>query len=326
MSVYKNIENFLAQKSSRIQSLPLRPIILKWLNSPSMKKSLQIIDKKVAYLVQEYQHGGEGKLIQWFLSNDVDFVTITAERYIIDYLVSQNSNIQDNLGKKGIDAILRLENEKVGIEVTTVNGFIAEWILVERLTELLDSKHIIDDKSLRIEYDYQRIVQETQQNRIYQYLDNVSTAIETKDHERLKSLDVSVEFDQIRSGLISWNHNQAQNFPWLKYLTTDLFAKLSESNKKKQLMLYPKNIIFIGVNHIAPSNWVIPSIFQEIGRGGASYSSQIKGIETYWVKVMQDFNCIKGICFFYYSLERNDPFYPLRIFWSNEGGRLPINL
>lgn len=326
MSVYNNIENFIVQKSSRIQSLPFRPIIMKWLNSPSMKKSLQIIDKKVEYLLQEYQHGGEGKLIQWFLSNDLNFVTITAERYIIDYLVSQNINIEDNLGRQGVDAILRLENEKVGIEVTTLNAFIAEWILVERLAELLDSKHVIDDKTLGIGYDHERIIQETQQNRLYQYLDDVSSAIETEDHERLKVLDVSVEFDQIRPGFISWNPSQAQNFPWFKYLTTDLFAKLSESNKRKQLMLYPKNIIFVGVNHIAPFNWAIPSIFQEIGSSGASYSSQIEGVETYWRKVMQDYHCIKGICFFCYSLERYGPFYPLRIFWGDEAERLPINL
>ncbi len=299
---------------------------MKWINSSSMKESLEIIDKKVAHLLQQFQVGGESKLIQWFLTDDMNFVTITAERYIIDYLKTKNSNIEDNLRKEGIDAILRLGDEKVGIEVTTLNGFFAEWILIERLSEMLNSKKVIDDKTLRVTYNYERIMRETQQNRMHQYLENMSTAIAAGDYETLKTLEVSIEIERRWSGVISWDRSNADNFPWFRYLTDDLFTKLSDVSKKRQLMSYEKNIIFIGVNHIAPSNWAIPSIFEEIGHGGASYSVQINGIESFWYKIMQNCHYIKGICFFCISIDKDVPFYPLRVLWSDEKEILPINL
>ena len=126
ISEFRNIEDFLNRKSTRIQKLKHKPIIMKWLESPSMKESLRVIENKVKYLLENYQGGGESKLIQWFLSGDINFVSITAERYIIDYLISKNSNIEDNLRKTGIDAKLKIDNENIGIEVTTLNGFIAE--------------------------------------------------------------------------------------------------------------------------------------------------------------------------------------------------------
>lgn len=299
---------------------------MKWMNFPSMKESLEIIDKKVAYLLQQYQVGGESKLIQWFLADDLNFVTITAERYIIDYLKTINSNVEDNLSKKGIDATLQLGDEKVGIEVTTLNGSFAEWILKERLAELLYSKNVIDNKTLRVAYDYERIMKETQQNRIYQYIEDLGDAIAMEDHESLKTLDVSIEIEYRWSGYINWSRGNADNFPWLRYLTNDLFSKLSDSNKNNQLKRYEKNIIFIGVNHIAPSNWTIPSIFLEIGCGGNSYNLQIESIESFWIKTMQNYNSIKGICFFCISIDKEAPFYPLRILWRDKKEILPINL
>lgn len=326
ISAYKNIEKFLKKKSTRIERLKHRPIIMKWIESPSMKKSLQIIDRKVGYLFERYQDGGESKLIQWFLSGDINFVTLTAERYIIDYLISQNRNIKDNLGKKGIDAKLTVGGENIGIEVTTLNGFIAVWILRERLSELLSSKNVLDDKTLRFTYDHERIMKETAKNRMHQYVEELSTAIETEDAISLNNLDASIEFEYRWAGEISWNHSNTDSFPWLKYLTDELLSKLTVSNKRKQLMEYSRNIIFIGVNYITPSNWAIPSIFEEIGSGGTSYSAQIEGIENFWTKVMQDHQNIVGICFYSYSIDKVGPFYPLRIIWSNEEENLRINL
>ena len=326
ISEYKNIEDFLNRKSTRIQKLKHKPIIMKWLESPSMKESLRVIEKKVKYLHENKQGGGESKLIQWFLSGDINFVSITAERYIIDYLISQNSNIEDNLGKTGIDAKLKVGDENIGIEVTTLNGFIAEWILIERLSEFLFSKDVLDDKTLRIAYDHKRIMKETELNKIHQYIEKLGAAIEAADNKNLNNLDVSIEFEHRWPGVISWNHSGADSFPWLKYLKDDLLSKLSESNKKKQLMEHPRNIIFVGVNHIAPSNWAIPSIFEEIGTGGTSYKIQIESIENFWTEVMKDHQGITGICFFYYSLDRVGPFYPLRIIWNNKEDNLRINL
>jgi hypothetical protein len=299
---------------------------MKWMESPSMKKSLQIIDKKVEYLLANYQDGGEHKLIDWFLTGDRNFVTQTAERYIIDYLISQNSNIEANLRKTGIDAKLKVGDEIVGIEITTLNGFIAEWILIERLSEFLSAKDVLDDKTLRIAYDHARIMKETEQNRIHQYIEDLGAAIEAVDINSLKNLDVSIEFEHRWAGVISWNHSKADSFPWLKYLKDDLLSKLSESNKKKQLMEHSRNIIFVGVNHIAPSNWAIPSIFEEIGTGGTLYNTQIENIENFWTKVMQEHQNFTGICFYYYSIDKVGPFYPLRIIWNNEGENLKISL
>lgn len=324
MWTYKNIETFLSQKRTKIDKLPLKPIIMEWMNYPSMNQPLEIIDKKVAYLLNQYQAGGETKLIQWFLTNDRNFLAITAERYIIDYLKSRNRNIEDSLRKVGIDAKLRIKDGIVGIEVTTLNGFVVEWIFSERLTDLLDSKNILADKTLRIKYDHARIMEE--KDKIYSYLKDVIAAIEAKDIEKLKILDISVKFEQNRAGLISWDHKKVKNFRWCKYLTSDLLKKLSKSNKKRQLMGYPKNIVFVGVNQIAPPNQTIPSIFEEIGLGGSRHSLQIEKIENFWSDAMEKNHNIMGICFFCYSIEKEEPFYPLRIFWSNRTEKLPINL
>lgn len=332
ISAYKNIEEFLKRKSTKIQRLKRRPIIMKWIESPSWikspskKQSLQLIDRQVEYLLEHYQEGGESKLVQWFLSDDINFVTLTAERYIINYLISQNSNIKDNLGKTGVDAKLKVEDENIGIEVTTLNGFIAEWILTERLFELLSSKKVIDNKTLRITYDHERIMKENADNRMYQYIEELSTAIETEDATRLKNLDASIEPEYRWAGEISWDHSNADSFPWIKYLTDELLSKLTTDNKRNQLLEFPQNIIFIGVNNISPSNWAIPSIFEEIGIGGASYSLQIEGIENFWTKAMQEHQNIAGICFYCYSLCQVDPFYPLRIIWRNGEENLLINL
>ncbi len=326
ISEHKSIEEFLKRKSSKIRRLKHRPIIMKWIEYPSMKQSLQIMDRKVGYLLEHHQDGGESKLIQWFLSGDINFVTLTAERYIIDYLISQNSNIEDNLGRTGIDAKLKVRDENIGIEVTTLNGFIAEWILEERLFESISTKNVLDDKTLRLTYDHKRIIEETVKNKMHQYIVELSTAIETEDVVSLKNLDASMEFEYRWAGKISWNHSNADSFPWLKYLTDELLSKLTASNKSRQLKEYSRNIIFIGVNHIAPSIDAIPSIFKEIGIGGTSYSAQIEGIEKFWTNVMQDHKNIAGICFYNYSIDKIGPFYPLRIIWSNEEENLRINL
>ncbi len=197
-SAYKNIEEFFKRKSTKIQRLSYRPIVMKWVASPSMNKPLQIIDKKAGYLLEHYQNGGEHKLSDWFLTGDQNFVTQTAERYIIDYLRFQNDNIEDNLKKEGIDATLQIGDEKIGVEVTTLNGSFAEWILIERLSEILNSNNIFHDKTLRIEYDYERIRSETQQNTIDQYLFALGEAIISKNYDSLKTLDVSIEISNFR--------------------------------------------------------------------------------------------------------------------------------
>lgn len=325
-SVYKNIEEFFNKKSRKISRLRYRPIIMKWLESPSMKKSLQIIDKKVGYLLEHYQSGGEHKLIDWFLTGDQNFVSQTAERYIIDYLRFQNVNIVDNLKKEGIDATLKIDDQNIGIEITTLNGSFAEWILTERLSEILNLQNFLGDKSLRIEYDYERIRNEMQQNTIVQYLISLGEAIISKNYDRLRTLDVSIEIVLEHFGIISWNSTTTNESPWLKYLTDDLFNKVSDDNKKNQLMKFERNIVFIGVNHVAPGNWAIPSIFDAIGNEGNFYGRQIDSIKEFWEQKMIEFNSIIGVCFFNISIDQESPFYPLKIFWRTGKDIIPINL
>ena len=314
----------MRRKCKKIAAMPRKPIITDWLQLPATQDSLRVIDGKVKYLLQH--QGGEKKLNQWLLSDDINFVTLTAERYVIDYLILKNSNMEDNLGEAGPDANLKLGDEDIGIEVTTLNGFIGEWILQERLIWFLSSSGLLHDKTLRIVYDHERIKHETDANTIYQYVEELATAIQAVNAEQLANLNVSVEWEQRWSGQVSWSHNNADSFPWFKYLTDDLLSKLSERRKKKQLKKHRRNVVFVGINHMSPFNWAIPSIFQEMGTGGVSYNIEIQSIEDWWSKIQQDHEEITGICFFCYSLEKVEPFYPLRIIWVNAAGSLPINL
>ena len=103
-----------------------------------MRQPLTIIDKFVANLLGPRHPGGTKKLEHWLLTSDKDFNAITAERYIINYLQQRNRGIVDNLLTDGVDAYLDCCGSTIGIEITTLNGFIADWILLERLTLLLD--------------------------------------------------------------------------------------------------------------------------------------------------------------------------------------------
>ena len=116
----ENIKQFLRSKQKKIENLnrPL-PIIIRWMKSPNMNNVLDIIDKHIAYLSN---NGGSKKLEQWLLAGDINFNTITAERYIIRYLQKRNDNLIDNLGTDGIDAHIVYDNSAIGIEITTLNG------------------------------------------------------------------------------------------------------------------------------------------------------------------------------------------------------------
>ena len=140
---FQNLSNYLNKK---IQATDWRqqPIILNWLNNSykdSMNQALKVIDKKVGYLLNQ---NARGKLRQWFRSDDSNFCTITAERYVIDYLKSKNNNINDNLynskKRSSVDAEINCDSKVIGIEVTTINGFISEWIFTERLPLYLKEK------------------------------------------------------------------------------------------------------------------------------------------------------------------------------------------
>lgn len=320
----QNIKSFIEGKRRKIESLTMQPIIISWLKSPSMQRSLEVIDKKVNYLLQNSHCGGKSKLSEWFLSGDENFVNITAERYIIGYLMSNNNIIRDNMKGKGPDASLVIGQDEVGIEITTLNGFVVDLIFTERLSEQLLLKGIILNKTIRIDYDHGRLI--NHKHMIYEYIKHVATAIDKYDCTSLNDLEISIEYEYRWPGSISWNHDSAENFPWFNYLTTGLISKLCKSSKSKQLKQFQKNLVFVGVNQIAPTNWAIPMIFEEIGRGGVSYTQAIDGIQKFWSRELQDLPHITGICYFCYSLPKEEPYYPLKVFWRNEADIIDINL
>lgn len=321
--MFPNIKDFLNRKQNNIkQNNWQKPIIFEWLEWPTMKKSLEVIDKKVSYLLQK---NAIGKLKQWFLSDDQNFNSITAERYIIDYLKLKNENIEDNLLREGVDAIYNFDAQKVGIEITTINGFIADWIFVERLPMYLREKQsqFFDSYTVEIDYNYERIKNEMQKNYIYNYIQNVGENIILGNESKLRSLEVAFRKTNRRTGCISWNHNRANNFPIIQcYLTNGLIERLN--SKEKQLSKHKNILIFVGVNHAGPMNWVNPRIFKEIGCGGISYQQQIGSIQKFLSKRLPQ--NVTGICYYNYALDREEPFYPLRIFWRNENQKIKLNL
>jgi hypothetical protein len=129
MVTFNNTRNFF--KGRNTSNNWRRSIILKWLESKNVNQSMQIIDKKIGILLTQ---NARKKLKQWLLSDDRDFNAITSERYIVDYLKGINKNINDTIFDSqnvGTDAELIYNNRKIGIEITTLNGFVADWILVK---------------------------------------------------------------------------------------------------------------------------------------------------------------------------------------------------
>lgn len=319
----KTIELYLDQRKNKVKGIEPSPIILKWLNSQCMKKPLAIINEQVEYLMK---NGGKKKIDQWFLTNDRNFNSITAERYIISYLRKQNRNIIDNLRTDGIDAYLNDEKSPVGIEITTLNGFVASWIFVERLTELLDSSGFLCDKGLELICSHRRIWDASRDGSINKFVKLANAAIESNNIENLSSLNLSVEFQHVFPGSISFSFKNSDDFPWFQYITDDLSQKLQKKSKANQLKNYSRNIVFVGVNHLSPGNWAFPGIFRDLGSDEKRFKSEIQELRDYWLTNMASLTNVIGICYFFYSLDNEAPFYPLKIFWRSEEDKIDITL
>ncbi len=285
-----------------------------------MSACLKIIDKKIGYLLKKK---AIGKLKQWFLSDDQNFNSITAERYIIDYLKLKNKNLEDNLKRKGPDAFLKINREKIILEVTTLNSFLAEWILVERLPMYLEEKNrvFLKNNGIRLFYSPKRLSDEMRKDGIYLYIQNIGNALSHKNFVKLKELEIKVEYDEALVGCISWKYLDENGINFLKYLTDGLVEKI---NKKNNQLRSNKALIFVGVNHVAASSWWNPDLFKEIGEGGVSYRDQIQGIQDYLSSKLS--KNILGVCYFSYSLDKEEPFYPLKMFWRNKKEKVNINL
>ncbi len=320
MVTFNNIKKFFEGRNT---SNDWRgPIILKWVESRNMNQSMQIIDRKIGILLSQ---NARKKLKQWLLSDDRDFNTITSERYIIDYLKGINKNINDNIFDSqnvGTDAELIYNNRRIGIEITTLNGFVADWIFIERLPIYLQEHNFCPGWSLEISYDYGRLKREMDRHQIYEYIEKVGECLIKGDLKQMKQLEVDAVNTKRRTGCIAWSYSKADNFPIMNYLTEGLIQKLKEKNK--QLSKHKENLVFVGVNHAGPTNRANPGIFKEMGGKGISYSPQINAIREFLKNELPVE--IIGVCYFHYSLDRENPFYPLTTFWRRSNRKLPINL
>ena len=129
------------------------PILLHWYEAGRMLDVIQIIEEKTNYLLSQ---GASSKVNEW-ISSDLALTQITAERYLLDSLRVINSNLEESFTGGGVDAYLVHGGKKIGIEVTTVNQSISEWILRERLLTYLSSYKYSRNDTIEITYDLAKI-------------------------------------------------------------------------------------------------------------------------------------------------------------------------
>ena len=318
-----NIQRFLKAHNDKMKGLQPHPMVVRWLQWPVMIHSLEIIDKHIGYLLH---HGAIAKLNQWFLAGDENFNSITAERYILAYLRQRNENLEDNLTAEGIDGFLEDEFGRVGVEITTLNGFIGDWIFVERLTEFLDEQNYLTMNSgLEISYSHARIRRAAQGKVIYDFVRKTGEAILSNDTQALSEMKIFVH-PHNRGASISFDIDDTDSFPWFRHITQDLQSKLQEKSKGQQLAQQTRNIVFVGLNHSSPSNWAFPGIFEDLANGELRYHSEIQEIREFWASTMPSLANLVGVCYFFYSLPSEVPFYPLKFFWRSEKDKIAINL
>jgi hypothetical protein len=318
------LEQYLQKNQRKLDKIDPPPIILRWMDSPGMRKSLSLIETHVEYL--QSRTGGTKKLQEWLLADDTKFNTFTAERYIVSYLRRKNANIVDNLSKVGVDAHLNIDGERVGIEITTLNKFWENWVWTERLMQILDDHRFLRDKSLVINYSRSRIAMKNSKA-VYEYVHEAAAAIMEQDHRALDGLGISVSVPDIPPGNIAWNiSDKTDDFPWLDYITNGVHGALRARKKPKQLKACQRNLVFVGLNHVSPVNWAFPRLFGELESSNTRYDLQIAGITDFWNSSMRGLTNVIGICYFFYSLDSEEPFYPLHIFWRSNSDRIAINL
>ena len=325
----QHLRQFLDGHQTKINKMPYPPIIERWLDSPGMVQSIETIEQLVAELFA-CTKGGKAKLREWFLEDDRQFNSITAERYILGYLKQQNQNIHEILCGGDVDAILACEDEEIGIEITTLNGFIADWIFRERLMEFLDGDSFQYVEGIQISYSYKRIQCEQQGNNIYKYIENVGNALIAKDNQALHCFDVKVDWSKGPPGSVSWEVVDGDEYPWFDDVTSKLLGHLQSSSKSRQFAKRDRNLVFVGVNHMSTVNYAFPRVFEALSVEdikSTAYYEQVEAICSFWrTALLENLQNVIGICFFVYSLDRLDPFYPLKMIWRNEQDSISIVL
>lgn len=289
------------------------PIIHRWMALPRMQKTIQMIDKKVGYLLNK----SPKKIEEWF-GSDASLTQITAERYILDHLRGKNlGRYSENFAGSGVDAYLRDHNNNIGIEVTSINKTIAAWVLNERLLIYLENNKHTERSNIRIKYRIQDI------EKIKYSLDLVEkigqVIISGKQNIDLNGLEVIREVPFSSGGLIIWDE-ASEEYDLVELLKQKLTAIISD--KSKQLKKNTANILFICVNQL-PLSSQNPTFFEEI-TSPIRYASEAQELQSFIQNILPDY--INGVCFFVYTLESEDPMYKLKILWKNKPKQISLEL
>ncbi len=310
MSNFVNLDKFFHGKRYKAEWCN-SPIILRWLEKPTMSESLKIIDEKVGYLLS--QSGGIFKLKEWFLSDDKHLVTTTAERYILDYLRKLNPTMNDILTGNDVDASIEISGQDYGIEVTCFLDTIAEWILIERIQQYIEQNKIILTSGLRISANLQALQKFSYLTKSEQcaVIAELSSHIEGPNTFSFQGITITKNSSP-NPGIISWEFEQDGYDPFndlLKDLSNKIITKSLQLNKRKN------NILFVSVGSM-PTNWLFPSIFSEI-KTPNRWKNEVADLEKKVLEII-DGTSVKGVCFFVYSLHKAVPFYPLKLITSDQ--------
>lgn len=304
-----NIADYFKNKSHDPKDWKSYPIVLRWLQTKRMTDALSIINVKLDYLKQNSKQ----KIQEWF-SSDKALTQITSERFVLDYVRTQNSNYIENFKGNGVDAYLKIENSHVGLEVTTINEAIAEWIFQERVLMYLFSHNYNITDNIKISYTLKAL---ESLNYTLDLVEDTGKKIINKKYDG----NDSVVIRRLSSGgdYISWELNN-KGFNLFSILEKRLYTILTSKNP--QLKKNEKNILFIGVNQL-PINELNPDIFAELSHP-KRFTSEIITLEQIVSKNLPKY--VVGVCFFVYTLNSDTPMYPLKIFWRDSLNVLPINL
>ncbi|MFA6522718.1 MAG: hypothetical protein WCT24_03965 [Patescibacteria group bacterium] len=276
-----------------------------------MSTCLTIINKKIGYLLPI----ARGKANEWF-SDDRTLTQITAERYLLDYLRSKNPSLLENFKGGGVDAFLPFNTGKVGVEVTTINKSIDEWVFHERLLMYLDSNNFDKPISVEVRYKLSDLFLMSQIKE-FSLIEKVGNMIINESYGEINGINIT-KINDVGS-YISWCSEQ-EDYNFFSTIET----KLNEIfiQKATQLKNNDANLLFVGTNQL-PTNEFYPEIIREL-KNPDRFIKEIEALERMIQSTLPKY--VLGLCFFEYSLDKEYPFYPLKIIWKDFSNTIPISI
>lgn len=306
-----NLHTILTKIAKNHTDWKTYPILLKWYESGRMSNPINILEKKVDKLLRE---GATAKVKEW-VSTDVALTQITAERYLLDYLGTRNSNFRDSFTGGGVDGYLQIKSDSIGLEVTTVNQSIPEWILHERLLAYLSTNRYARNDGIEITYDLSKLEPIKFDN--LNIIQKIGDAILRENYHSVNG--VAIKKISKRGAYISWNNTESNNnfFVTIENSLTQIL-----SQKSKQLSKNQQNILFVGVNQL-PNSIFNPGIFKELV-GHIYHQDWIDELNIVTRNSLPVY--VIGVCFFVYTLPSEEMMYPLKVIWRDPSVTVPINL